>query len=224
MLSTKKGIVLALCLAVAGVGAASAEPSYLIYPGVPTLFRYDVNRYEVIGSDDALRFNSNYAIGNFMLWDRVDNRIPYEVYGAPQLIGFEPTSGPSEYVTFTDDFDLIIDGFGAQPYSIGNLYLRFWPVSPGNPAMLTVDGVTTDRLTVPLASLEVNTPTQDGYYSNTRVHHVSWTGGGAMQIVAFSDKNGDGVYAGTPLYRIVARSTAVATLPTTWGKVKALYR
>jgi hypothetical protein len=224
MLSTKKGIVLALCLGLAQAGAAIAEPSYLIYPSVPTVFRYDVNRYEVVGSDQE-KFNSSYAIGNFMLWDRIDGRIPYEVYGAPQLIGFEPTGGgTSEFVTYNDEFDLIVDGFGSQPYSIGNLYLRFWPYSAQNAPSLTIDGVTSDRLTVPLASLEVATMVQDGYYSDTRVHHVSWAGASAMEIVAFSDKDGDGRYTGTPAFRIVARYTPVPTQPTTWGKVKSLYR
>ena len=38
----------------------------------------------------------SYAIGSYMLWDRVEGRIPYEVYGAPQLVGFEPaTDGTS---------------------------------------------------------------------------------------------------------------------------------
>jgi hypothetical protein len=225
MLSTKKGIVLALCLGLVQAGAAFAEPSYLIYPSVPTVFRYDTSRYEVVGSNDASRFNANYAVGNYMLWDRVDGRIPYEVYGAPQLVGFEPTtSGTSEYVTYNDEFDLVIDGFGSQPYTIGNLYLRFWPYPATNTATLTVDGVTSDHLTVPLSSLAVNTPTGDGYYSNTRVHHVSWTGASAMEIVAFSDKDGDGRFTGQPLFRIVARYTPVATQPTTWGKVKSLYR
>src|SRR5712672_1975814 len=222
MLSTKKSIVLALCLGFAQAGAAFAEPSYLIYPSVPTVFRYDVNRYEVVGNGQD-RFNATYAIGNVMLWDRVDGRIPYEVYGAPQLIGFEPTVGTSEFVTYTDDFDLIVDGFGTQPYTIGNLYLRFWPYSQ-NSTLITVDGVTSDRLTVPLSSMAVTTLGPDGYYSDTRVHHVSWNGAAAMEIVAFSDKDGDGRYSGTPGFRIVARYAPVATRPTTWGKVKSLYR
>lgn len=223
MLSTKKGIVLALCLGFAQVGPAFAEPSYLIYPSVPTVFRYDVNRYEVVGSDQSV-FNAAYAIGNYMLWDRVDGRIPYEVYGAPQLIGFEPTVGTSEFVTYTDDFDLILNGFGNQPYTIGNLYLRFWPYASQSPVVLTIDGVTMNRMTVPLASLNVSTPVQDGRFSDTRVHHVSWTGANAMEIVAFSDKDGDVRYTGTPAYRIVARFAPVATEPTTWGRVKSLYR
>jgi hypothetical protein len=225
MLSTKKGIVLALCLGVAQAGAAFSEPSYLVYPNVPTVFRYDVNRYEVVGSGDALRFNANYAVGNYMLWDRVDGRIPFEVYGASQLVGFEPTSsGTSEFVTYSDEFDLVVSGVDTRPFTVANLYLRFWPYPSQAASSLTVDGVTYDRLAVPLGSFEVNTPSQDGYFADTRVYHVSWTGAAAMEIVAFSDKDGDGRYTGTPSYRIVARYTAVATQPTTWGRVKSLYR
>jgi hypothetical protein len=45
-----------------------------------------------------------------------------------------------------------------------------------------------------------------------------------MEIVAFSDKTGDGAFQGTPLYRIVSRLSPVAVESTSWGKVKALYR
>jgi len=223
MLSTKKGIVLALCLGLARVGAASAEPSYLIYPNAPAVFRYDVSRYELLGSDQV-KFDPTYAIGNEMLWDRVENRIPYEIYAAPQLTGFEPTTGVSEFVVYRDDFDVIVDGFGTVPHTLGSLYLRFWPDPAQNTAIVSVDGVASDHLTVPLPSFDVVTQLPDGFYSDTATHHVSWTGATAMQIVVFSDKNNDGAYEGTPLYRIVARYTSVATQPATWGQVKALYR
>ena len=224
MLSTKKGIVLALCLGFAWAGSAFAEPSYLVYPAnVPTVFRYDVSRFEVIDSDQE-KFDPLYAVGNFMLWDRVEGRVPIEIYRAPQLIGFEPTVGPSEFVTYRDDFDIVIDGFGATPRTVGNLCLRFWPEPAQNAAILTIDGVSTDRLTTTLDGFEVTTPTGDGHYSDMRVHHVSWTGAATMKIIAFSDKDGDGRFEGVPAYRITARYTAVSTEATSWGKVKALYR
>jgi hypothetical protein len=223
MSSTKKGIVLLLCLGFTRAGAAFAEPSYLVYPNGPALFRYDVARYDAIGSDEAV-YDPSYAVDNVMLWDRVDQRVPVEIYRAPQLIGFEPTNGPSEFVIFRNDFELIIDGFGRGPRTLGNLHLRFWPDVRQTTAVLTVDGIETDRLTVPLAALEVVTPVEDGYYSDARTHHVSWTGGSAMKITAFSDKDGDGKFEGTPLYRISALHAAIATEPATWGKVKALYR
>jgi hypothetical protein len=223
MSSTKRGVVLLLCLGLTWAGAVIAEPSYLVYPNVPAMFRYDVTRFDAVGSDQAV-FDPQYAVGNVMLWDRIDQRVPVEIYRAPLLIGFEPTSGPSEYVVYRDDFDLVIDGFGATPRTLGNLHLRFWPDPTQNTAVLTIDGVSTDRLTVPVPTLEVVTPIEGGYYSDSRTHHVSWTGGSSMRIIAFSDKDGDGKFEGTPVYRISARHAAVATEPATWGKVKALYR
>jgi len=223
-MSTKRGIVLALGLAFVQAGSAMAEPSHLIYPAnVPTLFRYDVNRYEVVGSDQD-KFDPSYAVGNYMLWDRVEGRVPVEIYGAPQLMGFEPTSGMSEYVTYMDDFDLIIDGFGVGPRTLGNLCMRFWPYQSSGATGLTIDGVSRSESTVRVPALEVATPVDNGYYAGSRLHHVSWTGAAAMEIVVFSDKNNDGAFQGTPAYRIVARHSPVATEHTSWGKIKALYR
>lgn len=225
MLSTKKGIVLALFLGLAQASSAFAEPSYLIYPAdVPTVFRYDVSRYEVIGSSQD-KFDPSFAVGNVMLWDRVDKRVPTEVYGAPMLVGFEPgTSGTSEYVVYQDHFDIIVDGFGVGPRTIGNLSLRFWPYHTLGTTSLVVDGVATERLIVPLPSIRADVPLDNGFFTGTGLHEVSWAGAAAMEIVAFSDKNADGQFQGTPAYRIVARFSPVATESTSWGKVKALYR
>lgn len=224
MLSTKKGIVLALGLVLIQASSAIAEPSYLIYPAnVPTVFRYDVARYELVNPDES-KFDQAYAIGSLMLWDRVEQRVPIEIYGAPQLMGFEPTVGTSEFVTYSDEFDVIVDGFGRGPRTIGNLCLRFWPYSAQGTATFHVDGVPTRNLTVPLASLEAATPLSDGFFTGSALHHVSWTGAANMEIVAFSDKDGDGAFQGTPAFRIVAKYSPVATETTSWGKVKALYR
>jgi len=87
MKSTKKGIVLALSLVAVQVGIAAAEPSYLVYPVAPAVFRYDTSRYELIGTDQQ-KFDPGYAIENEMLWDRIDGRVPVEIYRAPQLMGF----------------------------------------------------------------------------------------------------------------------------------------
>ncbi|HEX6791917.1 MAG TPA: hypothetical protein VF247_11455 [Candidatus Krumholzibacteria bacterium] len=224
MLSTKKGIVLALLLASSQAGSALAEPSYLIYPAnVPTVFRYDVGRYDAIEQGQE-KFDPSYAIGNVMLWDRVAQRVPVEIYSAPQLVGLEPVSGTSEFVIYVDEFDVIVDGFGTEPRTIGNLCLRFWPYNVMGSAVLTINGVPTNNLVVPLPSMDATTPSGDGFFVGTSLHHVSFIGASAMEIVAFSDKDGDGGYQGTPAYRIVARHSPVATEATSWGKVKALYR
>ena len=224
MLSTKKGIVLALCLGFAQAGAVIAEPSYLIYPAnVPTVFRYDTGRYDLIGTGQD-KFDPQYAVGNYMRWDRIANRVPVEVYGAPQLLGFEPTAGPSEYLVYTDNFDVVVDGYGPSPRTIGNLCFRFWPYVTNGAAVFNIDGTETMQLTVPMGSLEVSQLLDDGYYGGKTTHHVSWTGAQALELVAFSDKDGDLGYRGTPLFRIVSRLAPVAVESTSWGRVKSLYR
>jgi hypothetical protein len=45
-----------------------------------------------------------------------------------------------------------------------------------------------------------------------------------MRVIAFSDKNGDGAFQGTPRFGILALNAVVAVAPTTWGRVKSLYR
>lgn len=223
MKSTEKGIVLAVCLGWAQAGAVVAEPSYLIYPDIPTVFRYNTDRFEAIGSDEE-KFDPLYAVGNLMLWDRIDNRVPVEIYRAPQLTGFESTAGPSEFVVYSDNFDIVVDGFGRGPRTLGNLYLRFWPDKNQGSPVVEVDGVSTERLMVSLPALEVVTQVEDGFYSDTRVHHVSWSGASALKILAFSDKDGDLKFEGTPVYQINARYTPVPTAQATWGQMKALYR
>jgi hypothetical protein len=224
MLSTKKGIVLALFLAVVRSGSAGAEPSYLIYPDAPTVFHYDTSRYELVAPGDP-KFDSGYAIGNQMLWDRVAGRLPVEVYRAPQLVGFEPsTSGVSEFVVYRIEFDVVIDGFGDSPRTIGNLCLRFWPQPAHANVTLNVGGQVTNRLTVPLPSLEVSTPLGSEFYSDTQTHTLSWVGATSMRIIAFSDKNANGSFDGTVAFAIVTRDATVPVSTSTWGNIKALYR
>jgi hypothetical protein len=224
MRGTKKGIVLALFLAAVPLGGAAAEPSYLIYPTAPAVFRFDPGRYEVLTAGHP-RFDSGYAVENQMLWDRLEARIPVEVYRAPQLTGFEPSAnGASEFVTYSNSFEVVIDGFDRGPHTVGNLCLRFWPEPAYAAVTLQVGGFPTNRFILPLPSFEVVTPIAGGFYSDTRSQTVSWVGATALRIIAFSDKDGNGAFDGTPLFGIVARDATVPVAPTTWGRVKALYR
>jgi hypothetical protein len=77
MRGTKKGIVLAPFL-VGFASLAFAEPSYLIYPNAPAVFRFDASRYELVLPGDP-KFDSNFAVGNQMLWDRVEGRVPVDL-------------------------------------------------------------------------------------------------------------------------------------------------
>ena len=226
-MGTKKGIVLALLWLPLGSSAAvasAAEPSYLVYPSSAAVFRFDSARYELLTPSDP-RFQAGFAIAGQMLWDRAENRVPLEVYRAPDLIGFEPSpTGRSEFVTFRNSFEVVVDGFASAPRTLGSLCVRFWPEPASAVVQIEVDGLPLQHWTTPLPALDVLTPVAPGFYSDTRAVVCSWTGASVMRVIAFSDKNGDGAFQGTPRFGILSLNAVVAVAPTTWGRVKALYR
>lgn len=223
MRGTKKGIVLALFLMVFA-SLAFAEPSYLIYPNAPAVFRYDSHRYELLSPGDP-KFDSDYSIGSQMLWDRVEGRVPVEIYRAPSITGFEPSpTGMNEFVTIGNDFEIVVDGFGTSPRTIGGLCIRFWPEPNQAYVQLTIDGIPSFGLTHGLPALEVSTAMGDGYYADTSRFMLSWIGAAELRIMAFSDKDADRAFDGMPLFSIVARDETVGVSTTTWGQIKALYQ
>jgi hypothetical protein len=127
-------------------------------------------------------------------------------------------------VTFGNDFTVVVDGFSDQPRTLGNLCLRFWPAPNSGSLQVSVDGVSLSSFTASVAPFDVTTSIPGGFFADTASHTVSWVGASGMSIVAFSDKNGNRAFDGTPLFRIVVLSGAVAVEETTWGSVKALYR
>jgi len=223
MMGTKKGIVLALFL-MGFANLAFAEPSYLIYPNTPAVFRYDASRYECVMPGDP-KFDPNYSIGSQMLWDRAEGRVPVEIYRAPSIIAFEPSSnGRNEFVVVGNDFEVVVDGFGPSPRTIGGLCIRFWPEPNEAYVQLTINGQPTSGLTYGLPTLEVATAMGGGYFSDTSRFMLSWLGASTLRVIAFSDKDADRAFDGTPLYSIVARDETVGVSTTTWGQIKALYR
>ncbi len=223
MKSTKKGIVLVPVLAVFA-STAFAEPSYLIYPNSPAVFRYDPARYETVTAGDP-KFDPSYSVGSVMLWDRIEGRLPVEIYRAPLITSFEEsTNGQSEFVTVGNSFEIIVDGFGPAPRTIGGLCVRFTPEPAQALVQLTTDGNLCTGLTHFLPSLEVETPSGGGFYADTSRFMFSWMGASQLRIVAFSDKDADGAFDGTPLFSIVARDQTVPVAETSWGQIKAMYR
>lgn len=222
MKGTNKGIVLAL-FSMVFASLAFAEPSYLIYPNAPATFRYDPHRYELISPGDP-KFDADYSIGGQMLWDRIEGRIPVEIYRAPSIIAFEPSpTGANEFAVVSNDFEIVVDGFCSSPRTIGGLCIRFWPEPNQAYVQLTIDGALNPGLTYGLPALEVSTAMGDGYYADTSRCMLSWIGASALRIIAFSDKDADRAFEGTPLYSIVARDETVGVSATTWGQVKAMY-
>jgi hypothetical protein len=223
MKGTNKGIVLALFLMVFA-SLAFAEPSYLIYPNAPAVFRYDANRYELLSPGDP-KFDPDYAIGNQMLWDRVDGRVPVEIYRAPSITSFEESpDGMNEFLIVGNDFETVVDGFGPSPRTIGGLCIRFWPEPTQAYVQVTVDGSPCSGLTHGLPALEVSTAMGDGYFADTSRFMLTWIGAKELRVIAFSDKNADRAFDGTPLFSIVARDETVGVSTTTWGQIKAMYQ
>ena len=223
MKGTKKGVVLAPVLAVFA-STAFAEPSYLIYPNSPAVFRYDPARYETVTAGDP-KFDPSYSVGSVMLWDRIEGRLPVEIYRAPLITSFEEsTNGQSEFVIVGNSFEVIVDGFGPAPRTIGGLCVRFTPEPAQALVQLTTDGHICPGLIHFLPSLEVETPSGGGFYADTSRFMFSWIGASQLRIVAFSDKDADGAFDGTPLYSIVAQDQTVPVSNTTWGQIKAMYR
>jgi len=230
MIRTVKGSVRSfLVFAVIGVAAACAypalagEPNVLSYPSTTSVFRYDPARYEVLQPGDP-QFQPSYAIGNQMLWDKVDQRIPTEIYRAPLLVGFEPCpEWTSEYVTLHNQFDHTVDGFAAEPRFLGNVMMRFVPEPATAVSVISVDGVPVTGFVYPLGNLDVTTPVSGGY-SDTIVRSISWTGASAIRIVVFADRNLNGIYDdGPPLYTTRSQDNPIPVEETSWGRVKALY-
>lgn len=229
MTGTKKGIVLLLVVLGVLVGATGianvrAEPTYLVYPSVASIFRYDPVRYELLSPGD-IGFAQSYSLGNKVLWDKVEERVPVEIYRAPGLAGFEPSpSYANEFYAVRNEFNLIIDGFSESPHVASNLYIRFEPVPYYASPRITVDRQTVTSLTFAIPPLAVTTLIEEGYYSDTRSHHIMWSGTAALRIVIFSDRDGDGVLDGEqPIYSVFVQDNVIATEETTWGGLKAQY-
>lgn len=220
------GVAAVLAIAAIGAGTSMAsEPSLLIYPNKPTIFRYDPARYELVRPSDP-EFNTLFSVSGVMLWDMIEERVPHEVYRAPQLVGFEPSPyGMNEFVLMQNEFNIIVDGYSDSPRTFANLYMRFIPEPSHSVITLILGRESPESLIVPLDDLAVSTPTGDGHYADTRTHHLGWSGAVGLRITVYSDKDNDRVYSGNgPQFSIYVEDNTVATEKTSWGEVKARYR
>jgi hypothetical protein len=233
MAGTNKGIVLrsfACIVALSAVlnictpSSVMAEPLLLIYPNTATVFRYDPDCYEELPPSDP-RYDPSYDIGGKMLWDKEEQRIPIEIYRAPRLNGFEVSPlSLNEFVTMSNRFDVIVDGFFTAPRQLSKLYLRIIPDPPQTTVQATVGGVPIDRLINPIPGFSVTTSIGGGFYSDTENVLVTWSGAVGMRITVYADKNGDCVYDDVvPRFSLYVIDNTIAVETETWGGIKALY-
>jgi hypothetical protein len=217
--------VLSFCGVVGAGTSMAAEPSLLVYPNEPAVFRYDPARYEIVHPSDP-NFDTVFSVAGEMLWDKVEGRIPEEVYRAPALIGFEVSPfGTNEFVLMTNEFTVIVDGYNEFPRTFSNLYMRFIPEPSHSSVLLLIDGEEVYSLNVPIDPLVVTTPVGDDHYADTRSHELWWTGATGLRITVYSDKNNDLAYNdGEPRFSIYAKDATISTEETSWGRIKAEFR
>jgi hypothetical protein len=216
-------VLFSLTVCVVMAASASAEPCLLAYPSSQTVFRYDPQRYEVVGPSNS-KFDPTYALGGQMLWDRVAGRVAYEVYRAPGLSGFQRSaSGKSAFKHTGNRSLLVIDGFSESPRYLSDIYVQFTPKPISSVVTITVDGNPVIGLRHVITSLPVTTPVGDGFYSDIVVLNVEWVGALEMEIVVYADRNGNRIFDGEPVFNILMEDASVPAENTTWGGIKAIY-
>jgi hypothetical protein len=204
--------------------SSPAEPCLLAYPAGSVIFRYDPARYEMLDPLDP-RYDPVYGVFGTMLWDNVANQVPYHVYQAPGLAGFEPSGdGLDRFYSFGSFINLIIDGFYVAPRQLNDIYVQFKPDPPSSKPLIYVDSEKVEGLRYLIPRLVVSTPITHGYYSNTISLAISWSGAKTIEIIVYSDRNGNRVFDGEPCFTVLAGSHPVATEEATWGTIKARYR
>jgi hypothetical protein len=203
--------------------ATAGEPCLLAYPTGQTVFRFDPVRYEVVGSNSS-KYNPAYEVAGQTLWDRVEERVAVEIYQAPGLYGFEEsTDSRSEYHQLGSRGTLIVDGFSASPRQYSDIIVQFTPRPAEAQVSINVNGSPVVGLRHVIPYLVVSTPNGDGYYSDAVVLTVDWSGTLEMEVMVYADRNGNRIFDGEPIYRLLMEDHSVPTENATWGSIKSLY-
>jgi hypothetical protein len=232
MTGTNKGIVLRLfyCVAVTVMllGATAmlsyAEPLLLVYPNKPAQFHYNPSDYSAL-SPGHPDYDANYAVGGVTLWDNAEERIAYEVFRAPWLAGFqESANGMNEFVLMTNEFNLIVDGYGEYPRQLNKIHVQFAPSPPNATAMIEMAWEPLVYLITQVPGIDALESTDEGYYTGSSSFHIRWSGSVGIRITAFADKNGNHAYdGGVPKWSIFVSDNSVPVEETSWGAIKAMY-
>jgi hypothetical protein len=212
-----------LVLVVLGPGAARADVGLLVYPANYVIFQYDPADYEVKYPADP-NFDPAYAVAGFMLWNRPENRVAYEVYRAPLISGFETSAtGRNEYYTAGNLAMISVDGFSEYPRQLNDIYIEFQPFPPSSSPNIFVDDVRVEGLRYYVPQLVIATPTGNGFYSDRLQFRLRWLGAQYVRIIVYADKNGNRVFDGEPSVDLLMEDLTVPAQERTWGGIKTLY-
>jgi hypothetical protein len=219
-----KRVVLFLMMVLLPTGVVAAEPCLLAYPLAYTVFQYNSALYDAISSSHP-DYDPSYGVAGQMLWNLEAGRVAAEVYRAPGLYGFEPSSsGYNEFFTAGNTTTIRVDGFSEMPRQLNDIYVEFRPYPLNSTPDIFVDGERIEGLRYFIPRLVVSTPTADGFYSDSVDLGLRWVGAQMMTIIVFADKNGNRVFDGEPGFIIVMEDLTVPTENRTWGSIKLKYK
>ncbi len=200
-----------------------ADPCVLAYPDQNAVFQFNPSYFRVILPGDSL-YNPRYDRFGTMLWDIRNDRIAYELYQAPGLVGFQPAfTEANSFNLPANRFTLYVDGFYHAPRQLNNIIVRFLPTPSNAEPVIYVNDERIAGLQYFIPRLVVSTRLENGFYSDTIALDVVWSGAQSMKITVFSDKDGNRVFDGDACYNVFMMDQTVPAAPTTWGRIKAQY-
>jgi len=218
--------LLILLISLIFTGNSSADPCLVVYPGVSCVYHYDTSEYYTVGPGDSL-YDPEYDRGGEVLLEMGSGEIDLSIYQAPNLIGFEPSTGGNEgYAFVSNDFTIYVDGFSNSPTTYNNILLVFDDILPeGCSPVILINGEPLDGNVFTLGDLNVSTPTEDGNnYSDYLTVDVYWSGCYGVHIWAFADEDYNGVHDGGECFTAFSHDSMIDAEDSSWGAVKAIYK
>ena len=211
------------------VSPALADPCLMVYSDSPAVYHYDPAEHYTVGPGDPL-YDAAYDRGGKVLIDANTGEIAYNVYQAPNLVGFQMDAENQGYFIVGTDFNAIVDGFNNAPTTYTNVLLVFDMFEPngcmptisidGNPALYDA-GL---GYYWPIGDLSVSTPTADGNnYSDTWSFSVEWGVCSGVRVYAFADDNFNLVRDGNECFSAFSHDLTIPVEDSTWGAIKDIY-
>jgi hypothetical protein len=205
-------------------GPALADPCLVVYPTGPCMYHYDVTEYMVVGPGDPY-YDPAYDINGQCLIDLNDMMPAADIYQAPELMGFQPSSDGKEGYFFEGySFTLVVDGFSNEPTTYENIMLVVEPLPASCPPMVVVDGTPMTSNMLSLGDLLVSTPTEEGNnYSDVMMLEISWAQCAEMEFWAFADENYNGVKDGGECFSAFSHDSTVPSEEKSFGTIKVRF-
>lgn len=151
---------------------AGPDPCLMVYTDAYCVYHYDSTYYTVTVGDPL--YDPTCDRGGEVLIEAKTNDIAYEIYQAPNLTGFRPSTGGNDgYFSIGNDFNVIVDGFNNAPATNVNILLVFEAEPKWRAPQVYVDGDLVVGDMYAIGDLVVSTPTADGMnYSDTITKHI----------------------------------------------------